>query len=290
MVPMNSSSVMIEKFTAQYYHKVDKVTGPGWIIMNILVLKLILAPIIIGAASLAGRRWGSAVSGWIVGLPLTSGPVVFFLAISHDTTFAANAALGTLSGGLSLVAYTLTYAWLATKFRWPIAITGSLLVFTTSTALLQNFTFPLIPIFALVCVAILIGLLLMPKDVVVEASEIKPDRWDIPTRILIGTSFILLLTGIAPFIGPRLTGLLTTIPLYITILTIFAHRHQGPGAAAHVLRGLLYGMFAFTGFFITLELLLERAGIAIAFLTAIMIALIIQGISLLILRQAHQQI
>jgi hypothetical protein len=258
--------------------------------MNILVLKLILAPIIIGSASLAGRRWGSAVSGWIVGLPLTSGPVVFFLAISHNATFAANAALGTLSGGLSLVAYTLTYAWLATKFRWQIAITGSLFVFATSTALLQNFTFPLIPIFLLVCAAILIGLLLMPKDVVVEASESKPSRWDIPSRILIGTSFILLLTGIAPFIGPRLTGLLTTIPLYITILTIFAHRHQGSAAAAHVLRGLLYGMFAFTGFFITLELLLEHVSIPISFFSAVMVALIVQGISLLILRQAHQQI
>ena len=34
--------------------------------MNILVLKLILAPVIIGSASLAGRRWGAAVSGWLV--------------------------------------------------------------------------------------------------------------------------------------------------------------------------------------------------------------------------------
>ena len=102
----------------------------------------------------------------------------------------------------------------------------------------------------------------MPKDAVIEADETKPGRWDIPARILIGTSFILLLTGIAPFIGSRLTGLLTTIPLYVTILAIFAQRHQGPAAAAHVFRGLLYGMFAFTGFFITLSLLLERTSIA----------------------------
>jgi hypothetical protein len=256
--------------------------------MNILLLKLILAPVIIGSASLAGRRWGSAVSGWIVGMPLTSGPVVFFLALSHDAAFAANAALGTLSGGLSLVFYTLTYAWLAARFRWPVAITGSLLVFAASTALLQNFTFPLVPIFIVVCAIILVGLRLMPKDRVIETSETKLGRWDIPARILIGTSFILLLTGIAPFIGPRLTGLLTTIPLYITILTIFAHRDQGPTAAAHVLRGLLYGMFAFTGFFITLGLLLERTSIAAAFLSATFMALVIQGGSLFVLRQTQK--
>jgi len=255
--------------------------------MNILVLKLILAPIIIGSASLAGRKWGPAVSGWIVGMPLTSGPVIFFVALSHESAFAANAALGVLSGGLSLVAFALTYSWLATRFHWPVAIGGSLLVFAISTALLQNYTFPLWPIFGMVCAMLVIGLYLMPKDIVEKESENKPGRWDISIRIFIGTSFILLLTGIAPLIGPRLTGLLTTIPLYITILTIFAHRHQGPAAAAHVLRGLLYGMFAFTGFFITLSLLIEQVSLASAFGAAILAALTIQGISLLILRQMH---
>jgi len=243
--------------------------------MNILVLKLILAPLIIGSASLAGRKWGPAVSGWIVGMPLTSGPVIFFVALSHERAFAANAALGVLSGGLSLVAYALTYSWLAVKFRWQIAIAGSLLVFSISTALLQNFTFPLWPIFGMVCTTLVIGLCLMPKDVAEKESEDKP-------------SFILLLTGIAPLIGPRLTGLLTTIPLYVTILTIFSHRNQGPAAAAHVLRGLLYGMFAFTGFFITLSLLIEQVSLAAAFGAAILTALIIQGASLWILHQRHR--
>lgn len=256
--------------------------------MNLLALKLILSPLIIGSASLAGRRWGPAVSGWIVGMPLTSGPVIFFVALGHDSAFAANAALGVISGGLSLVSYTLTYAWLAAKFRWPIAITGSLLVFATSTTLLQNFTFPLWPIFIAVCAAILLGLRLMPKEEAVKESENKPGPWDIPARILIGTSFILLLTGSAPFLGSRLTGLLTTIPLYITILTVFAHRHQGPAAAAHVLRGLLYGMFAFAGFFITLSLLIGQTSVGAAFLSATVAALVIQGCTLLVLRQTHK--
>ena len=256
--------------------------------MNILALKLILAPIIIGSASLAGRRWGPAVSGWIVGMPLTSGPVIFFVALSHSASFAANTALGVLSGGLSLVAYALTYSWLAVQFRWPIAISGSLLIFAASTTFLQNFTLPLLPIFTMVCVVLLLGLRLMPKDTVEKENESKSGRWDIPVRILIGTSFILLLTGIAPLIGPRLTGLLTTIPLYVTILAIFAHRGQGPAAAAHVLRGLLYGMFAFTGFFITLSLLIEQTSLATAFGAAVLTALTVQGISLLVLRQLHQ--
>lgn len=255
--------------------------------MDILVLKLILAPVIIGSASLAGRKWGPAVSGWIVGMPLTSGPVIFFVALSHDLTFAASTALGVISGGLSLVAYALTYAWLATRFRWYVALIGGFTVFAISTTLLQNITFPLIPVFLVVCAAIALGLRSMPKDAV-EEGEVPFGKWDIPSRILIGTGFILLITGSAQFLGPRLTGLLTMIPLYVTILAIFAHRHQGPAAAAHVLRGLLYGMFAFAGFFITLSLLIEQAGIALSFISAIAVALAIQAMTLWILRQNHR--
>jgi len=255
--------------------------------MNILALKLILAPLIIGSASLAGRRWGPAVSGWIVGMPLTSGPVIFFVALSHSASFAANAALGVLSGGLSLVTYALTYSWLATRFRWPVAISGSLLLFAASTALLQSFTFPLLPIFAVDCIVLLIGLRLMPQEEVEAEGETRSGPWDIPVRIVIGTSFILLLTGLAPLISPRLTGLLTTIPLYVTILTIFAHRDRGPAAAAHVLKGLLYGMFAFIGFFIVLSLLIEHVSLGISFGTAVLTALTVQGLSLVVLRRPN---
>ena len=45
-----------------------------------IALKLVLTPLLIGMASVAGRRWGPVVSGWLIGLPLTSAPVVLFLA------------------------------------------------------------------------------------------------------------------------------------------------------------------------------------------------------------------
>ena len=255
--------------------------------MDILVLKLVLAPVIIGSASLAGKKWGPAISGWIIGLPLTSGPVIFFVALSHPVSFAANAVLGVISSGISLVLYVLTYAWLATRFRWYAALTGSLLVFAASTTLLETVSFPLTPSFLAVCAAIVLGLRLMPNDIV-EPSKAEMRPWDIPSRILIGTGFILLITGGASFLGPRLTGLLTTIPLYVTILTVFAHRHQGPAAAAHLLRGLLYGLFAFAGFFLILGQFLEKAGIAVSFLSALAVALAIQGISLWILQQKQK--
>ncbi|HNN13559.1 MAG TPA: hypothetical protein PKL78_08375 [Anaerolineales bacterium] len=257
--------------------------------MNILALKLILAPIIIGSASLAGRRWGPAISGWIVGLPLTSGPVIFFLAISHDIPFAANAIRGTLSGGFSLIAFCLVHAWLATKFDWGITTLGSLTVFAILTTTLQDLTLPLPLLFILVLFTILAGALLMPKQKSDKVSASTLSRWDIPARILVGTSFILFVTGIAPIIGPKLTGLLTTFPLFASILAIFSQRQQGADGAIHVLRGLVYGLFAFAGFYLVLGLLIERIGLGGAFGLAILSALLIQGTSLIILRKLHLQ-
>jgi hypothetical protein len=106
----------------------------------------------------------------------------------------------------------------------------------------------------------------MPNDEV-EAGEAKLGKWDIPSRILIGTSFILLITGSASFIGPRLTGLLTMIPLYVTILAIFAHRHQGPRRLPCVAR-FLYGMFAY-GILYHVRLVIEKAGIGFVHLAIV---------------------
>jgi len=152
---------------------------------------------------------------------------------------------------------------------------------------MQSLVLPLAPIFVLVIIVLLAGLRLMPKGVELSAKNDRPGPWDLPSRILIGTCFILGLTGIAPFIGPRLTGLLSTIPLYTAILTIFAQRLQGPGGASSVLRGLLFGLFGFSGFYLVLALLLERYGIAPAFSVAILATLVIQGLSFLVLRHTR---
>ncbi len=254
--------------------------------MNVLVLKLILAPLIIGSASLAGRRWGAAVSGWLVGLPLTSGPVAFFLALSHDRAFVFDTVRGTLSGGFSLVLFSLTYAWVSQKFNWVVSILSVVVVFAGMTMLLQGITIPFLPLFFAVIVFIFIGLKLIPKEPPTPPVS-NPSVWDIPSRILIGTSFILFITGIAPYIGSRLTGLLTTIPLYVSILTIFAHRHQGHASAVNVLQGLILGLFSFAGFFLVLGLLIEHASLAVSFGSALLATLVMQGLSLLILRQRH---
>ena len=252
--------------------------------MDGLALKLVLTPTLIGAVSLAGRRWGPGVSGWLVGFPLTSGPVAFFLALDQGVAFAAGAAAGSMMGAAAQAAFCVVYGRRARGHHWAMPLVAGSLAFALASVALQLVTLTLLPLLALVVGALVVALLFMPRDADRPRPAQRP-RWDIPARIVVTTTIVLLLTGLATALGPSLTGLLATYPLYGAILSGFAHHLEGPGPAVRVLRGLLLGLFAFAGFFFMLALLIERAGIAQAFAGAIAAALILQAGALWAMRR-----
>src|SRR5439155_719404 len=107
-----------------------------------LALKLVLTPILVGAASLAGRRWGSAVGGWLIGIPFTSGPIAFFLALSPGPRFAAEAALGIMAGAISQAAFCLAYAWTAQRSTWIASMLAATAAFSAATITLNPLRIP----------------------------------------------------------------------------------------------------------------------------------------------------
>src|SRR5881397_2426094 len=106
--------------------------------MTLLFAKLVLTPLLIAAVTLAGRRWGPAVGGWLAGLPLTSGPVSVFLALEQGPGFAARAAVGTLFGLAAMAICCLTYARIAHAASWPVSTGTGLLAFLICGAALRR--------------------------------------------------------------------------------------------------------------------------------------------------------
>ena len=256
--------------------------------MDSLTLKLVLTPALIAAASLVGRRWGPGISGWLVGLPLTSAPIVFFLALGHGPRFASIAATGTMAGTISQAAFCLTYARLASG-GVALSVGAAALVFAACTLVLDHVRASLSVLFVLAVGSLVIALSWMPRSLPAESPGRAVPRWDLGARMVLATMFVVLLTGLAPTLGPRLAGLLAPFPIYATVLTIFAHLQAGPVAAASVLRGLLLGLFGFASFFLVLAVLLERGGIVLAFTLATLVAFGLQAVSLLILRRGDRE-
>ncbi len=190
--------------------------------METLALKLVLTPTLIGAMNLAGRKWGAAVSGWLVGLPLTSGPVALFLALEQGKSFASRAALGILFGLISIAVFSLAYSWLAFRLNWPLALLAGWLGFFVATFFLQRMSLALLPAFVGVVIALAVTLWRMSAKNVPAVDTTLPRR-DVPARMVIATTFVLLLTGLADVLGARLGGLLAPFPIFCSILAEFTH-------------------------------------------------------------------
>ena len=251
--------------------------------MEAFLLKLVATPILAGGASLAGRRWGAEVGGWLLGIPFTSGPIVFFLALTPGPHFAAQAAIGVLAGTASQAAFALAYARVAVLGGgWAPSIVAASAAFLAVTAALNALRPELLPAFALAIAAAVIAIVLMPRARDASAAAPPLPWWDIPARMVVATAFVIALTEAAPALGSRLAGLLSPFPVYATVLSVFAHRLTGPASAVAVLRGLLAGLFGFALFFVTVALTLESRGIAFAFAVGLVIALAAQGVSLAI--------
>lgn len=254
--------------------------------MATLVLKLALTPLLIVGASLAGRRWGAAVSGWLIGLPLTSGPVAAFLTVEHGPRFAARTAVGSLSGVAAEVAFCLGYGWSARR-GWPTALAAGIAGFVGAAAGIQALPLspglptPLLPLYAAGIAALGAGLVLLPRaDGAPAAAALPPARWELPARAVVATGLVVLLTGVATTLGARLTGLVSVFPLYASVLGAFAHRSEGRAGALEVLRGVLLGLASFGSFCLVVAALLGRISSVAAFAAAIAATLAVQAATL----------
>jgi hypothetical protein len=244
--------------------------------VSTLALKLLLTPAFVGAVSLAGRRWGAAASGLLVGLPLTSGPVAFFLALDQGTAFAAHAAVATLAGVMSVAAFAVVYGRAAARLDWPGATVLGWAAYLGATLAFRSLPLSILPVSLAVVLSLLVALLLIPRSATAPRKAETP-WWDIPARMLSATLFVVLLTVLAGLLGPRMSGLLAPFPIYGTVLAVATHRFEGSAATTRLLRGLMAGSFAFAAFFLVLALTLERSPLGLAFGAAVVAALAAQG-------------
>lgn len=89
--------------------------------------------------------------------------MIFFLSLTNGKQFAANTAAATLIGAISQAGFCLTYSWLARRWSWLLALTGSCLAFFVATFLLQQLNVPLLLRFSLVVFFLLLAVQLLPE-------------------------------------------------------------------------------------------------------------------------------
>ena len=252
----------------------------------ILLLKLLLVPSLIALVTLAGRRWGPGVAGWLSAFPIVSGPILLVLALEQGAGFAAAAAGNTLLAVLAILVFSIAYARCA-RFGMARAMPAALLAYALAVLVLNSVSLPLWAGFAAVVLALLAAPRLLGP--VPAQAAAKPAN-DLPWRMLAGAVLALGVSYAAASLGPRLSGLFAMFPVMSTVLVGFSHRASGPGFTVALLRGMVNGYYAFAVFCLVLSLLLRSHTIGTAFLLATMAALAVQlGVKWIVPRVAPQR-
>jgi uncharacterized membrane protein (GlpM family) len=241
----------------------------------VLALKLLLVPAFLLLISLAGRRWGPEVAGWLAGFPALTGPILFLLALEYGPEFAAAATTVSLSAVFGAVAYILTYARLCARSSPGLSLLAGLASWCCVALLL-----PQLPLsnFISLCIALLtlaIAPKLFPRVSVPVLTSTLP-KWELPLRMLAGAAVTLAVTTLAAAIGPAWSGMFAVFPVLAIVLSVFSHRASGPAFATTLLKSMIWGLYAFTSFCITLAVLLPQQGVTVSFIAATAVAIAVQ--------------
>jgi hypothetical protein len=238
----------------------------------VLALKLTLVPLLIYLVTLAGRRWGPAVAGWLSAFPIVAGPILFALTLEQGAAFAARAAEGTLLAVVAILVFSLAYAGASVRCGVAGSMALALLAWAGSVAVLQASRLPLGLAFVFAWCALLLTFKLFPAATPNAAGA---RRKDLAWRMLAGALLVLAVTGGAAHLGARLSGFFAMFPLMSTVLVGFAHAGSGRASAVALLRGMVVGYFGFAVFCVTLAMQLREGAVGAAFALALGGALVV---------------
>jgi hypothetical protein len=240
------------------------------------LLQLVVAPALVGASTLAARRWGERIGGLISAFPAIVGPVLLIDAHEHGTAFAAQAANGTLLGLVALSGFAIAYGRTALHAGWRTSLAIGWAAAAGIAAVLGAIDAD--PLLALVAAALslVVAYRALPRGG--EALPAVPaPRWDLPFRMALTALLVVSLAAAASRLGPVVGGLLAALPALASILAVFTHEQHGAAALTALLRGMLTGMAGFVIFCALVALLVDRAGVAVTFSAAALAAVAVQA-------------
>lgn len=244
----------------------------------LLAFKLLLAPLLIYVVTLVGRRLGPVASGFLIGLPLVSGPISFLLAYEYGLEFASRSAVGNLAGQISNCIFGLSYIAVARRYGWLASSLAAVGMFFVATHLLNQFSWQLWPAVATLAVVIAVAARAAPRYPT-AGREVVPPPWDLPGRMLCAVLLVVVLTNVADRLGPQLSGLISPFPAFSVIFAAFTHAQQGARSASNLLRGVIVGSSGYASFFIVVGALLPTLGLAATYALATLAAVGVGGIS-----------
>ena len=235
------------------------------------LLRLALVPTAVWIASLAARRWGHRVSGYLGGMPMIGGPITLFLAIDLGPDFAARSALFTLAAIAGQAAHLLAFAWVGQRVRWPVALASGWCAFAAVSFAVSRVPLDPLAASALAAAGLLAAWRWLPREEGATVAATIPPM-ELRLRLVAAVALAGLILWAAPVFGPVASGILLSMPITGSIMPPFTLALHGYAALARLLRGFVVGLSGFATFFATLSVALGPWDIVPAFAAAFALA------------------
>lgn len=201
-------------------------------------LKVTIAPLMVLSVSYLQRRYGDRFGGWLLGLPITTAPFILIIGIQEGHIFAAHTTRGVLLGQIALITFSWSYAFAAPRARWYLALAVG-----TATCLATGYLVTVLRTpFWLSTLALIATWLIARKwwpNSAIPEVKVRTPRWELPVRILVSLTLLISLSALAPHVGAKIAGALSTYPVLISVLGAFNQRRFGPGVTVATLKGLM---------------------------------------------------
>lgn len=241
---------------------------------DLFLIKLIVTPAMMLITSLIVRKWGGLLGGMISGMPITSAPIMAFLALEQGTAFAAHTAAGALSGLASVLLTYLFYLFISRIASILLACIAAILFFSACSLILLQINSPECGLLLglLAVLAILRFREILPAT---TAKPSKPGAWDIPLRMLTATSMLLIITSSAKTLGANLSGIFSPIPVIAWPLTVFSHIQSGRQGLIAIVKGNAIGALGVMVFYLVLKSLILRVDLLSTFAAAILASILV---------------
>jgi hypothetical protein len=244
-----------------------------------LFFKIGLPVMMIGIVTLASQRYGPTVGGILGAVPAKGGPILLFLALEQNTSFAATSAAASLGGAGGCGVFCLVYALVCRRVSWPLAGAAAYGAFVVTWALMLPISaWGLAPAFVATIVILLVSRRLLPDAPSMPRRATA--KSDLPTRMIAGAAMVVFVTTAGPSFGATISGMLTTIPTIAAVLALFTHAQEGPNRTIGVMRGMTHGLLGFASFLTVLAATLEPLGVVRAFALAAVAVVVVQFVEL----------
>ena len=260
--------------------------------MLFVLAKIVFTPLLLAVCTFVAHRWGDSVGGWLLGLPITSGPVSVFLFAEHGSGFAETAARATLLGLVAGAVFCACYSFAATRMRWwqslgiayGVCLATAWMFSLTHLSLTQSLV---LVVGALALLAVAMGA--VPHLVraaetgrVIDSpapAKVRPAA-GLVARMLVASASVIAITAVASLLGPSVGGLLAPLPVLAAVMAASSLRRGARSEAHGLLRGAVVGSWGGAAFFAVVAMMLTNSGPLVTYGTATAAALVAGAVAM----------